>query len=82
MFNIDGLENEFGDSNPQAKLFKSVHKSWGPLWAHGQRWRGTMLYDPYEEPFKPGTADILGREYYANAVITALSRYLPIELAI
>ncbi|KAJ5505321.1 hypothetical protein N7453_004278 [Penicillium expansum] len=47
----------------------------GPLWAHGQGWRGTMLHDPDEEPFKPGTANILGREYYAKA-------YLPTELAI
>lgn len=82
MFNLDDIDYMCGDDDPQAKPFKSVHKSWGPLWTHGQGWRGTMLHDPDEEPFKSRTADILGREYYAKAVTTALGRYLPIELAI
>ncbi|KUM66019.1 hypothetical protein ACN42_g1050 [Penicillium freii] len=82
MFNLDDIDYMDGDDDPQAKPFKSVHKSWGPLWTHGQGWRGTMLHDPDEEPFKSGTADILGREYYAKAVVTAFGRYLPTELAI
>lgn len=82
MFNLDDIDYMYSDNDPQARPFKSVHKSWGPLWTHGQGWRGIILHDPDEEPFKSGTADILGREYYAKAVTTALGRYLPTELAI
>lgn len=82
MFNIDDIDYIWRDPDPQGRRFKSVHKTWGPLWAHGQGWRGTMLHDPDEEPFKPGTANILGRDYYAKAVIAAFTQYLPTELAI
>ncbi|KGO73400.1 hypothetical protein PITC_085380 [Penicillium italicum] len=82
MFNLDDIDYIWSDPDPQKRPFKSVHKSWGPLWAHGLGWRGTMLHDPDEEPFKHGTADILAREYCAKAVITAFSHYLPAELAI
>lgn len=71
-----------GDPDPQPRAFKPAHKAWGPLWAHAQGWRGLMMHDPYQEPFTSGTGDVLGREYYTRAVVTALGHHLPPELVV
>ncbi|KAJ5360066.1 hypothetical protein N7517_009257 [Penicillium concentricum] len=82
MFNLDDIDFLWSDHDPQPSGFRSVHKAWGPLWAHAIGWRGLTMHDPNQEPFTSRPGDIAGREYYANAVVTTLSRHLPMELAV
>ncbi|OQE40214.1 hypothetical protein PENCOP_c006G06358 [Penicillium coprophilum] len=82
MFNLDDIDFLWYDSDPQPSGFRCVHKAWGPWWAHAEGWRGLTMYDPNQEPFTYRVGDILGREYYADAVINFLSRHLPTELAV
>ncbi|KAJ5199462.1 hypothetical protein N7491_011333 [Penicillium cf. griseofulvum] len=82
MFDLDTIDYIWGDDDPQPDAFKSVHKAWGPLWAHAKGWRGLTMHDLNQESFTSSAGDTSGREYYANTVVTALSRHLPIELAI
>ncbi|KAJ5836255.1 hypothetical protein N7447_002281 [Penicillium robsamsonii] len=82
MFNLDDIDYIWDDPDPQPSGFRSVHKAWGPLWAHAKGWRGLTIHDPNQEPFTSRAGDISGREYYANAVVTALGRHLPTELAV
>lgn len=82
MFNLDDIDFFYKNPDPQPSGFRSVHKVWGPLWAHAEGWKGLTMHDPYQEPFSSRTGDILGKEYYSDAVIMGLSRYLPKELAV
>ncbi|KAJ5164821.1 uncharacterized protein N7500_006651 [Penicillium coprophilum] len=40
------------------------------------------MYDPNQEPFTYRVGDILGRDYYVDALVNSLSRHLPTELAV
>ncbi|KAJ6096291.1 hypothetical protein N7486_007037 [Penicillium sp. IBT 16267x] len=64
------------DPDPQPSAFRSIHKAWGPLWTDAQGFRGLKMLDPYQEPFTSRTGDVLGREYYTRAAVTALVIFL------